>query len=96
MKAHSPKVKQHTTYPWRGRMLKLTQIARQENVDAMELRRRVVTLGCDLFTSVAMLQVEGRTFHERAASHGATGITRTGTKRTRWTKQVQPPKKHFV
>ena len=70
--------------------MKLTEIARKENVDALELRRRVVTLGHDLFTSVAMLQVEGRTFHERAVSHGATGSTRTGTTRTRWTKNLHP------
>lgn len=83
MKAHTKPVRRHTNYPWRGTPMKLTAIARMENVDAMELRRRVVTLGCDLFTSVAMLQAEGRTFHERAKAHGATGGTRTGTTRTR-------------
>lgn len=86
MKAHAKPVKHHTTYPWRGQSMKLMAIARQENVDAQELRRRVVTLRCDLFTSVAMLKAEGRTFHERAKVHGATGETRTGKTRTRHTK----------
>jgi len=96
MKARSPKVKQHTTYPWRGQPMKLTQIARQENVDAMELRRLVVVKGMSVGLAVAEVHGEGRTFHERAASHGASGTTRTGGKRTRWTKQIPPPRKHFV
>lgn len=63
--------------------MKLTEIARQENVDAQELRRLVVVKGMALDDAVIELVTCGRTFHERAASHGATGETRTGKKRTR-------------
>lgn len=83
MKAHSKPVRQHTTYPWGGRPMKITAIARMENVDAMELRRLVVVKGMTLDDAVIELITCGRTFHERAASHGATGDTRTGKKRTR-------------
>lgn len=86
MKAHTPPVKHHTTYPWRGQPMKLMAIARQENVDAQELRRLVVVNGMSVGLAVAEVYGDGRTFHERAKSHGATGETRTGKKRTRHTK----------
>lgn len=83
MKAHTKPVRRHTNYPWRGTLMKLTEIARMENVDAMELRRLVVVKGMTLGDAVIELATRGRTFHERAASHGATGGTRTGRKRVR-------------
>lgn len=76
-------VKKHTTYPWRGATMKLMEIARQENVDAQELRRLVVVKGMPLDDAVIELVTCGRTFHERAASHGATSMNRTSQKRTR-------------
>lgn len=91
MKAHSPKVRQHTTYLWHGSPMKITAIARQENVDAMELRRLVAVKGMTLDDAVIELITCGRTFHERAKTHGATGGTRTGTTRIRHVIGKPPP-----
>jgi len=88
-KAKACSAKTQATYIWRGQSLKLTQIARLENVDAQELRRLVVVRGISVSNAVIDVRIRCRTFHERATSHGATGLTRTGTTRTRWTK-------HFV
>lgn len=73
----------HNKHMWWGKLMKLTEIARQENVDAMELRRRYLCQGIALDCAVMALKHEGRVFHERATSYGATGETRTGKKRTR-------------
>lgn len=67
---------------WKGQRLTVTQIARSENVDYPELMR-LLGLGHPLCDAVERINLQGRHFHERAVSMGATGKSKSGRTRNR-------------
>lgn len=68
---------------WKGEVRTLTQIARMEDVEYIEVHRQVFKLGRPIDEAVSMVRAQGRRFIERAVGMGGGKQNKTGRKRVR-------------